>query len=80
MHSAAVSRGIHSRRYERLRAALTRARIDAGITQTSLATALRRPQSFVSKYETGERFLDVIEFVDVCRAMGVDPAVVLQQL
>jgi hypothetical protein len=41
---------------------------------------LKRPQSFVSKYESGERQLDVLEFVGVCKALGIHPAQVLEQL
>lgn len=42
---------------ERLRAA----RIEAGLTQAEVARQLRKPQSFVSKCESGERRVDVIE-------------------
>jgi hypothetical protein len=48
-----------------------------GITQAVLAQQLQRPQSFVSKFEIGERHLDVIEFIDVCEAIGADPRVIL---
>ena len=39
-----------------------------------------RPQSFVSKYERGERRLDLIEFLEVARALSLDPARVIQEL
>lgn len=39
-----------------------------------------RPQSFVSKYELGERTLDVIEFIEVCAAIGISPVGVVRQL
>lgn len=42
-----------------------------GVTQADLAIALSKPQSFVSKYETGERFLGVIEVRSICLALGV---------
>jgi transcriptional regulator with XRE-family HTH domain len=45
-----------------------------------VAKRLRKPQSFVSKYESGERNLDVIEFLAVCRALAVTPALVLESL
>jgi transcriptional regulator with XRE-family HTH domain len=43
------------------------------MTQAALAARLNRPQSFVSKYERGERRLDVVEFGEVARALGIDP-------
>ena len=65
---------LHSPRGFELRQRLRAAREEAGITQQDLAARLDKPQSFVSKYETGERRLDVIEFVDVCQALEVDAA------
>jgi transcriptional regulator with XRE-family HTH domain len=56
------------------------ARNDAGLTQVQVAAALKRPQSFVSKYESGERNLDVIEFLAVCRALGVRPTFILESI
>jgi transcriptional regulator with XRE-family HTH domain len=44
----------------------------AGVTQVELAKRLRRPQSYVSKYERGERRLDVLELIEVCRALDHD--------
>jgi transcriptional regulator with XRE-family HTH domain len=39
----------------------------------TLAETLGRPQSFVAKYESGERRLDAAEFVGIARALGADP-------
>jgi transcriptional regulator with XRE-family HTH domain len=56
-------------------AALTRflreLRDDADLRQADLAARLGRPQSFVSKYESGERHLDVLDLLAVCRALGI---------
>lgn len=52
---------------------MVEARQSAALTQTALAKKLGRPQSFVSKFERGERRLDVIEFLDVAEALGIDP-------
>jgi hypothetical protein len=41
---------------------------------------LAKPQSFIAKYERGERRLSVIEFIDVVRAIGAEPAAVIRQL
>lgn len=43
------------------------------MTQVELSKRLRKPQSFVSKYERGERRLDVVEFLEVADALGADP-------
>ena len=40
----------------------------AGLTQEELAEKLDRPQSFVSKIESGERRLDIVELEEVCKA------------
>lgn len=60
-------------KYDRFRQLLIEARRQASLTQVELSKRLSRPQSFVSKYERGERRLDVIEFFEVARAIGVDP-------
>ena len=51
-----------------------RARKAAGISQEQVAELLGEHQSFVSRYETGERRLDVVEFLAVAAALDVDPA------
>lgn len=63
----------------RFRDLLITARKDAHLTQAELAERLKRPQSFVSKYERGERRLDVVEFGEVVRAIGLDPIHVLKR-
>lgn len=69
-----MARGVHDDRYRRLIEALAEARRSAGLTQAELADRLSRRQQFVSKYESGERRLDVVEFADICRALGLNPA------
>jgi ribosome-binding protein aMBF1 (putative translation factor) len=58
---------------QRLREFLVEARKAANLTQSELSGRLKRPQSFVSKYERGERRLDIVEFGDVAKALGIDP-------
>jgi transcriptional regulator with XRE-family HTH domain len=48
--------------------------------QSDVARRLRRPQSFVSKYEGGERRLDLVEFLHIARAVGFDPARFVERL
>jgi transcriptional regulator with XRE-family HTH domain len=50
------------------------------MTQAELAAKLSRPQSYVSKFERGERRLDVVEFLEVSDAMGIDAFDLLRQL
>ena len=57
-------------RYSRFLEQLIVARKNAGLTQTQVALALKKPQSFVSKYESGERLLDVAEYVEIARVLG----------
>ncbi len=58
---------------------LIEARTKASLTQAQLSLRLKKPQSFVSKYERGERRLDVIELREVAEALGVDPLRFLQK-
>lgn len=57
-----------------LQSLLVEARKASGLTQAELAEALGKPQSFVAKYENGERRIDVIEFVDITSALDVPTA------
>ncbi|MBK9007329.1 MAG: helix-turn-helix transcriptional regulator [Anaerolineae bacterium] len=66
--------------HNQLRDVLLDARRKKGLTQVEVATLLEKPQSFVSKYESGERRLDIIEFLEVCKALKVNPATIIQQL
>jgi transcriptional regulator with XRE-family HTH domain len=51
---------------------LVAAREKAGLTQQQLADRLGKPQSFISKYEGGERRIDVIEFIQIADALNMD--------
>ena len=59
---------------------LTQARKEAGVSQADLADLLSKPQSFVSKVESGERRLDLVEYVWWTKALRVEPALFLQEL
>jgi transcriptional regulator with XRE-family HTH domain len=52
---------------------LKEARSEARLTQAVVAKKLRKPQSFVAKYEHGERRIDVVEFVAIARVLQADP-------
>lgn len=69
-----VPSGVYDPRY---RAVIDRLRIvrqSKGLSQRALANLLDRRQQFVSKYEAGERKLDVVEVFDIAGALEIDPA------
>lgn len=67
-------------RYQQLLGRLKAARADGGITQAELARQLGKPQSFVSKYENGERRLDVAEFIEIASALKLETNSLLMAL
>ncbi len=75
-----MPRAANRDRYQRLRERLIEERKKAGLNQVDVAEALGKPQSYVSKYEIGERRLDVIEFLDVAKAIGFNAVRVLKSL
>ena len=66
--------------YDQLLELLVAKREAAGLSQMQLANALRKPQPFISKVETGVRRIDVVEFCAIARALGQDPAKLLAEL
>jgi transcriptional regulator with XRE-family HTH domain len=75
-----VTKSTHTRDYDRFRSLLIAARKKAGLSQAQLAKRLAKPQSFVSKFERGERRLDVVEFRSVAQALGLDALRLLRRL
>lgn len=65
-------KSLRSPAHVRLLELLVAARHKAGLTQQELADRLRKPQSFISKYEGGERRIDVIEFIAIAEALQMD--------
>ena len=68
-----MEKSVFTPHYDAFRARLVRMRKTAGLTQRQLAERVKRPRSFVSRIEQGERRLDVIEFYWICRACRVSP-------
>jgi transcriptional regulator with XRE-family HTH domain len=68
------------KKYDRLRELLIEAREEAGLTQVELGAKLGRPQTFVSKIERGVRGVDLIEFLEIARAIGFDPIDFIRKL
>ena len=68
-----MTKSVFTEKYRRFMSMLVEARKNAEITQTDLSFKLSKPQSFVSKYENGERRLDLIEFLEIAEALEIDP-------
>lgn len=66
-----MPKSIFSIQQEHLQKLLRQVRVDAALTQSDLAKRLGQPQSFVSKYESGERLLDLVELRRICKAVGI---------
>lgn len=69
----------HTNAYRKLCGLLIEQRHNADLTQRALALRLKKPRSFVSKTELGERRIDPVEFLRWCRACGIDPADALRE-
>lgn len=74
-----MEKSLKSAEYARLIGLLVATRHKAGMRQHALARKLRKPQSFVAKYEGGERRLDVVEFITIAEALGADPLKLLRR-
>ena len=67
-----MTRSLRTPGHQALMKVLVETRKSKGITQQELADRLDRPQSYIAKVETGERRLDVIEFVEWSKCLGGD--------
>jgi len=75
-----MQKSLYTIAYKRLTDLLIRARMDAGLTQQQVADKLKKPQSFVAKYEKGERRLDVIEFLEIAKALETDAIAIIDSV
>ena len=71
---------LRSRRHRALCAALKSAREAAGLSQHELASRLKTSQTTIARIEIGERRIDVIEFIDLAKALRLDPHTILTEL
>lgn len=67
-----MPKSVHTDRYAKFRELLIAIRTNSSLTQTQLAEKLGKPQSFVSKYESGERRLDFIEVLELAECLKFD--------
>jgi len=71
---------IYNSDYQEVIGLLKKARLDKGITQVQLAELLGKPQSFVAKFESGERRLDVVEFARIAKLLDVSALETLNKI
>lgn len=77
---AHVSKAIHTARHRRLREMIKARRVELGLTQAAVAHSLGRHQPFVANIESGERRLDVVEFMALADILEIDPTAVVSAL
>ena len=75
-----MARSLHTAAHRELVSAVKAMRKSARLSQRELAERLGREQNFVGRIETGQRRIDLVEWVMLCRACGVDAAVQVTQL
>ena len=71
---------VQPKEYKHVGAALAAARDRAGLTQEQLGRLLRKPQSFVSNYERGQRRVDVLELLQIVDALKGDARAVFMDI
>ena len=74
-----MANSIHDPNSQVFRQMLVEARTSSGLLQAELADRLKKTQSFVSKYERGERRIDFPEFVAIADALGLDVEQFIEQ-
>ena len=75
-----MAKTLGSERHKALIALLTAKREAAGLTQVDLATKLGEYQSFVARLESGQRRVDVVEFLELSELLGFDAVEALQTI
>ncbi|WP_429262453.1 helix-turn-helix domain-containing protein [Mucilaginibacter sp. 3215] len=75
-----MKKTLYSQKYKTLITELTQLRIDAGLRQEDLAKRLSVPQSFISKYENGERRLDLIEVIEICNCLNSSVQTIIDKI
>ncbi len=71
MNAFNMEKSIHTDQQEKLQQLLRQIREEAGLRQYDLAQLIGEPQPFVSKYERGERRLDILELREICKVLGI---------
>ena len=72
-----AGKSIRSSKYRKVINLLQQERLKKHMTQRDLGLKLKRPQSYIAKYESLTRRLDILEFMEVCAALEIRPSKVM---
>jgi transcriptional regulator with XRE-family HTH domain len=75
-----MTRSLRTPGHQALMQVLVETRKSKGVTQQELADRLDRPQSYVAKVETGERRLDVVEFIEWAQCLGCQASRIIEKI
>ena len=75
-----MTKTLDSTRHQALVAYLIKRREKAGLTQAALAERLDVYQSLVARLESGQRRVDVVEFIELAEILGFDPGKALKRI
>jgi transcriptional regulator with XRE-family HTH domain len=68
-----VQKSLYTDGQRKIAATIREMRLAANLTQRGLAGRLKRPLNVVSRIEAGQRRVDLLEWIALCRACGADP-------
>ena len=75
-----MGRHLRSARHRALIAAIVEARKTTGLSQREFAAKLKRSNNFVWRIEAGERQVNVLDFIEIARAAGLEPAKLMERV
>jgi transcriptional regulator with XRE-family HTH domain len=75
-----VTKSVFTEQYNLLLSLLVSIREDKGLSQRALSKMLKKAPTYVSKYERGERRLDVVEFLEIVKVLEADPHEIIRKL
>ena len=75
-----MGRHLRSARHRALIAAIVEARRATGLSQREFAAKLKRSNNFVWRIEAGERQVNVLDFIEISRAAGLEPAKLMERV
>lgn len=75
-----MTKSTYTENYARLIKQLVDCRKEKGMTQAQLSACMGKPQSFIAKIENKERRVDIVEFLELCKHMHINPMPIIESL